>query len=75
MAKNDLDLTIIQEDTYSIVKEKLAEGKTYCSLCSRLRRGVLYTHAKAKGFTKMALGHHRDDMNQTLLMNLFLLVI
>lgn len=71
VAKQGLNLKIISEDTYSIVKEKIPEGKTYCSLCSRLRRGVLYNYAFDNGYTKMALGHHRDDLNQTLIMNLF----
>lgn len=65
-----LKLTILSKDTYSIVKEKVTSG-VYCSLCSRLRRGILYDHAFQNGFTKMALGHHRDDLSETLLMNLF----
>ena len=62
---------IEQQDTYSIVKRLVPEGKTMCSLCSRLRRGILYRVAGELGATKIALGHHRDDMVVTLLMNMF----
>ncbi|MDO9453625.1 MAG: tRNA 2-thiocytidine(32) synthetase TtcA [Stagnimonas sp.] len=63
--------TILEQDTYSVVKRNIPEGKTMCSLCSRLRRGALYTHAKAEGFTRIALGHHRDDIVSTFFLNLF----
>jgi len=62
---------ILEQDTYSVVKEIVPEGKTTCGLCSRLRRGALYAFAKKNGFTRIALGHHRDDIIETLFLNLF----
>jgi tRNA 2-thiocytidine biosynthesis protein TtcA len=62
---------VIEQDTYSVVKRVIPEGKTTCGLCSRLRRGVLYTFAAERGMSKIALGHHRDDIVETLFLNLF----
>ncbi len=61
---------ILKKNTYAVVKEKIPEGKTYCSLCSRLRRGNIYHYASENGFNKVALGHHRDDLIRTLLMSI-----
>lgn len=66
-----VDYHIIERDTYSVVTSVIAEGKTMCSLCSRLRRGTFYGFAEKHGFTKIALGHHRDDIIETLFLNLF----
>jgi len=62
---------ILEQDTYSVVKRVIPEGKTMCGLCSRLRRGALYAHAERLGFTRIALGHHRDDLIETLFLNMF----
>ncbi|MDG6348598.1 tRNA 2-thiocytidine(32) synthetase TtcA [Luteimonas sp. 8-5] len=66
-----VDFHILEQDTYSVVSRVIPEGKTMCSLCSRLRRGALYTYAEQNGFTKIALGHHRDDLVATFFLNLF----
>ncbi len=71
LATLGIEYHIVEEDTYSVVKEKIPEGKTTCSMCSRLRRGVIYRVAKELGANKIALGHHRDDMVQTLFLNMF----
>lgn len=66
----NIEYDIVKQDTYSIVLDKVPEGKTYCSLCSRLRRGIMYTYASDKSYSKIALGHHRDDLIQSLLMSI-----
>ena len=67
----DIPYYIVDKDTYSIVKEKIPEGKTTCGLCSRLRRGTLYSFAESIGATKIALGHHMDDIVETMFLNMF----
>jgi tRNA 2-thiocytidine biosynthesis protein TtcA len=66
-----VEYDIIEQDTYSVVIDKVADGKTLCGLCSRLRRGCLYSYASKNGITRIALGHHREDLVETLFLNLF----
>lgn len=71
LASIGVDYRILEQDTYSVVTRVVPDGKTMCSLCSRLRRGALYTFAEQNGFTRIALGHHRDDLVATFFLNLF----
>ena len=71
LASRGVEFRVVEQDTYSVVKRLVPKGGTMCSLCSRLRRGALYKIAAELGATKIALGHHRDDMVQTLFMNMF----
>jgi tRNA 2-thiocytidine biosynthesis protein TtcA len=67
----DVPFEILEQDTYSVVKRVVPAGRTMCGLCSRLRRGALYSHAERRGYTRIALGHHRDDLVETLFLNMF----
>jgi tRNA 2-thiocytidine biosynthesis protein TtcA len=71
ITEKGLELTILEKDTYSIVLDKTAEGKAFCSMCSRLRRGILYNYAHQNNYTKIALGHHQNDLNESILMSMF----
>ena len=70
LRKEGYDHQILRKDTYKVVTEVIPEGQTYCSMCSRLRRGILYNAAERLGCTKIALGHHRDDAIETLMLNM-----
>lgn len=70
LTERNIAFEVLREDTYSIVKDKIPEGNTYCSLCSRLRRGIIYRYAEENKYHKIALGHHRDDLIRTLLMSI-----
>jgi tRNA 2-thiocytidine biosynthesis protein TtcA len=71
LASRKVPFRVVERDTYSVVKRLVPEGKTYCSVCSRLRRGIIYDVAQEEGCTKIALGHHADDITATFLLNLF----
>jgi tRNA 2-thiocytidine biosynthesis protein TtcA len=70
-AERGIPFEVVEQDTYSVVTDIVPEGSTMCALCSRLRRGIVYSHARKHGFSKIALGHHREDILETLLMNMF----
>ncbi|GMQ91007.1 MAG: tRNA 2-thiocytidine(32) synthetase TtcA [Gammaproteobacteria bacterium] len=70
LERHDYPYAIVKKDTYSVVLDKVKEGKTYCSLCSRLRRGNIYGYAERNNFNKIALGHHRDDLIESMLMSI-----
>lgn len=70
LEQNQIPYEVMTRDTYSIVKEKTPEGQTYCAMCSRLRRGIIYRYAEERGFNKIALGHHRDDLITSMLMSI-----
>jgi tRNA 2-thiocytidine biosynthesis protein TtcA len=70
-AGRGIPFEVVEQDTYSVVTDVIPEGKTMCGLCSRLRRGIVYSHARRHGYSKIALGHHREDILETLLMNMF----
>ncbi len=70
LEQNQIPYHVLTRDTYSIVKEKTPEGQTYCAMCSRLRRGIIYRYAEEHGYNKIALGHHRDDLITSLLMSI-----
>lgn len=70
-AGRGIPFEVVAQDTYSVVTDVIPEGRTMCGLCSRLRRGIVYSHARRHGYTKIALGHHREDILETLLMNMF----
>lgn len=70
-AGRGIPFEVVEQDTYSVVTDVIPEGRTMCGLCSRLRRGIIYSHARRHGYSKIALGHHREDILETLLMNMF----
>jgi tRNA 2-thiocytidine biosynthesis protein TtcA len=71
LKQKNVEYVVIEEDTYSLVKNMVPAGKTYCGWCSRFRRGIIYRYAREQGFSKIALGHHRDDILETLFLNMF----